>query len=216
MGIFQDKTTIFLIELIVIGIVFFIVKSTITGIKYSAQIAEIICLVLITYFLYRRKSSWKELGLRKPKNWLKAILLAVLCVATIAIVFNFLVQPLFPEGVHDINQGKPISKGEMIFQLIFIAIGTAAIGEEMLMRGFVFNNLNEIFGFGFVGTIGALILQAAIFAILHTGIQGMVSSGIIGLILGVFYLLARRNLLVVIAAHAVPDIISVITTFQAQ
>ena len=216
MGIFQNKKTILLIELILIAIVFFLVKSTTAGIKYSAQIAEITCLVLITYLLYRRKSSWKELGLRKPKNWLKAILLTVLCVATIAIVFNFIVQPLFPEGVHNINQGKPISISEMIFQLIFIAIGTAAIGEEMLMRGFVLNNLNEIFGFGFVGTISALILQAAIFAILHSGIQGMVSSGVIGLILGVFYLLARRNLLIVIAAHAVPDIISVITTFQAQ
>lgn len=111
-----------------------------------------------------------------------------------------MIQPLFPHGANEINGGYTVTFNEMLFQLIFLGIGTAAIGEEMLMRGFLLNNLNGILGTNFMGTAGAVLIQAFLFAILHSGVQGMVSAGVIGLILGVFYILSGRNLLVVMAA----------------
>jgi len=185
-------------------------------IKYSSQIAEIICLILITYFLMKRNTSWKDLGLRIPKKWPLAFLYFVFCVISIALIFNFVIQPLFPHGANEINGGRAITFNEMLFQLVFIGIGAAAIGEEMLMRGFLLNNLNEIFGKNLLGTASAVLLQAALFAILHSGIQGMVSAGVIGLILGIFYIISGRNLIVVMAAHAVPDILSIISGYQNQ
>ncbi|HWA35403.1 MAG TPA: CPBP family intramembrane glutamic endopeptidase [Cyclobacteriaceae bacterium] len=127
-----------------------------------------------------------------------------------------MIQPLFPEGANVISGGQPVTFSGMLFQLVVVGIGTAAIGEEMLMRGFVFNNLNDIFGRTISGTTAALLAQAALFAILHSGVQGIVSAGAIGLILGFFYLLAGRNLLVVIAAHAVPDVLSIISSYEGQ
>jgi CAAX protease family protein len=211
----SQKIKLFL-EILLVASVFLLIRGTMGTIKYSGQIAEVISLVLITYFLQRRNTSWKDLGFQLPKKKLIAILYFILCVVTIALVFNFIIQPLFPHGANDINQGDPISLNEMLFQLIIVGIGAAAIGEEMLMRGFVLNNLNEIFGKNFIGTAAAVLLQALLFAILHSGVQGMISAGVIGLILGIFYIVSGRNLLVVMAAHSVPDIISIVSSYQNQ
>jgi CAAX protease family protein len=216
MKILQNEKSLLIIELLLVAVIFYLINHLFGTIKYSGQIAEIISLVLISYFLYKRKSSWKDLGFKIPKKWPMAILHAILCIASIALVFNFIIQPLFPHGANDINQGIAISQNEMIFQLVFIAIGTAAIGEEMLMRGFVLNNLNKIFGENFIGMAGAVLLQAILFGLLHSGTQGMISSGVIGLILGIFYIVSGRNLLVVMVAHAIPDILSIISSYQVQ
>jgi len=178
--------------------------------------AEVICLVVITFLFYRRNASWKNVGLKIPDNWLKAIGLTVLCVITIGLTFNFIIQPLFPHGANEIDGGNPISFNEMLFRLLFIGIGAAAIGEEMLFRGFLLNHLNELMGKNSVGTSLAVLLQALIFGVLHSGVQGMVSAGVIGIILGTFYLLSGRNLLVVMVAHAVPDLLSIISSYQSQ
>lgn len=204
-----------IVEVVLIALIFFTIRRFL-GIKYAAQIAEVICLIVITYLLKVREISWGDLGLRAPGNWLLAVVYFILCVASIALIFNFVIQPLFPHGANEINHGEPVSFNEMLFQLIFIGIGAAAIGEEMLFRGFLLNHLNEILGKSQVGTIGAIALQAFIFGILHSGVQGMVSAGVIGVILGIFYVVSGRNLLVVMAAHAVPDVLSIISSYQSQ
>lgn len=202
----SNKSLIF--ELLIVGVLFLLVRELLASFKYASQVAELVALTIITFQLRSSDSSWKDLGLRKPQNWFKAIGLFVLCVATIGLTFNFIIAPLFPDGANDINGGQVISTGERIFQLIVIGIGTAAIGEELLFRGYLLNRLNQLIGPGFVGTIIAILVQAVIFGLLHSGIQGMISAGVIGLILGGFYVASGRNLWVVIAAHAVPDILS--------
>lgn len=216
MNTVTHKKSTLLLEIIAVALIFLINKWFFNGIKYSSQVAEIISLILITFFLARRNTSWMDLGLRKPKKWLPALLYFVLCFISIGLIFNFVIQPLFPHGANEINGGNEISFNEMLFQLLFIGIGAAAIGEEMLFRGFLLNNINEILGKHFFGTASAVLIQAFLFAMLHSGIQGMVSAGVIGLILGIFYILSGRNLWVVMAAHAIPDILSIISSYQNQ
>ncbi len=206
----------YLFEILIVALVFAINELFFTYIKYSSQVAEVICLVLITWFFSKRGIGWKDVGLKRPANWWKAIGYFIACVVTIGVIFNFVIQPLFPHGANQIGDGSPLSLPEMLFRLIVIGIGTAAIGEELLFRGFLLNNINALAGSKTMGTIMAIILQALCFAVLHSGVQGMVSAGVIGIILGVFYVLSGRNLLVVIAAHAVPDVLSIISGYQAQ
>ncbi len=212
----MKKKHILLLEIFAVGFVFLLTRELLESVKYSAQIALIISLILITVLLKKRKTSWKDLGFRKPDNWVMAILYFVLCVASIGLIFNFVIQPLFPSGVHDINQGQPISFEEMLFQVFIVAIFMAGMGEEMLMRGFLLNNLNDLLGKNIFGTTAAIFIQALVFGILHTGIQGMVSAGVMGVILGIFYIISKRNLLIVMAAHTVPDVLSIISSYLNQ
>lgn len=196
-----------------VSLIFLGVRSLLE-IKYASQVALVLCLVVITLLMKYRNISWKNLGFKKPESLMRALVFTVLCVISIGVIFNFVIQPLFPHGANDINSGQPISLGEMLFQLFFIGILSAAIGEEMLFRGFLLNNLNEIFGKNIIGTAAAIIIQAFIFGVLHAGVQGMVSAGTIGLILGVFYVASGRNLIVVMVAHAVPDVLSILSSWQ--
>ncbi|MEQ8301857.1 MAG: CPBP family intramembrane glutamic endopeptidase [Cyclobacteriaceae bacterium] len=206
-----------LLEVLLVATVFMTLRWIFSSIKYSSQIAEVISLVLITYLFVKRKTSWREVGFTLPTNWIKSIGLTILCIVSIGVIFNFVIQPLFPHGANEINEGHSvISFNEMLFQLFFIGIGAAAIGEEMMFRGFLLNHLNTLFGRNAIGTTLAILLQALIFGVLHSGVQGMVSAGVIGIILGTFYVLAGRNLLVVMVAHAVPDVLSIVGSYQSQ
>lgn len=204
------------VEVLMIAVVFLVIRELLDHFKYASQVAEVVCLVLITVMLRSSGTRWRDLGLRRPEHWGKALLLFVACVATIGLVFNFVIAPLFPHGANDINDGVAISRNEMLFQVFVIGLGTAAIGEELLFRGFLLNHLNRLLGEHWAATATAIALQAVAFGLLHSGVQGMVSAGTIGLILGVFYVLSKRNLWVVIAAHAVPDILSMVSSFQGQ
>ncbi|MGK2925870.1 MAG: lysostaphin resistance A-like protein [Lysobacterales bacterium] len=203
------------LELIIVSLIFMGFRA-LFEFKYASQVGLVLCLIVITVLMKYRNISWKDLGLRRPKPLWKAIVLTVLCVISIGVIFNFVIQPLFPHGAHDINQGQAISLGEMLFQLFFIGILAAAIGEEMLFRGYLLNTLNEVFGKNLIGTTGAVLVQALIFGVLHSGVQGMISAGTIGLILGIFYVASNRNLPVVMVAHAVPDILSIVSSYQSQ
>ena len=202
-------------ELLAAGTVFFGFRFLV-DFKYDSQVAVLLTLIAITFLIRQRGVAWRDLGLTWPERPWRALLLFLLCVVSIGLVFNFVIAPLFPQGANDINNGQVLSLGETLFQLFFIAILGAAMGEEMLFRGFLLNNLNGLLGENKAAAILAVLLQAVVFGVLHSGIQGMVSAGVIGVILGVFYLFAGRNLLVVMAAHAVPDILSVISSYQNQ
>ncbi|MEN2282152.1 type II CAAX endopeptidase family protein [Algoriphagus sp. SE2] len=206
----------YLLEIIAIASVFIVNELFFSTIKYSSQMAEVISLILITYFFSKRGSSWKDAGFQKPKSWWKAVVYFILCVATIGLTFNFIIQPLFPTGANGISHEEPLSLAQMIIELLLVGIGTAAIGEEMLFRGFLLNNINKLLGKNLMSTLLAILIQAICFAVLHSGLQGMVSAGVIGIILGIFYVLSGRNLWVVMAAHAVPDVLSFISSYQNQ
>lgn len=215
-NLFSSEKGLLGVELFIVGLIFILNELFFTGVRYSSQVALVSSLLVITYSLRKRNSSWSSMGFCWPANWTRAIASIVLCVVTIGLVFNFIIQPLFPHGANSISKGTETSLYEMLFQLIIIGIGTAAIGEELLFRGLILNNINKIIGKNFVGTVVAILLQAFVFAILHSGVQGMVSAGVIGIILGVFYIISGRNLIVVMIAHAVPDILSIIGSYQNQ
>ena len=215
-GVKNEKIKL-LLEVLLVATVFMTMRWMFSSVKYSSQIAEVVTLVVITYLFINRNISWRDVGFTFPKNWIKSIGYTILCIAAIGLIFNFVIQPLFPHGANEINgDNSVISFNEMLFQVFIIAIGAAAIGEEMMFRGFLLNNLNAVFGKNGFGTTLAILLQALIFGALHSGVQGMVSAGVIGVILGTFYVIAGRNLLVVMAAHAVPDILSIVSSYQGQ
>ena len=89
--------------------------------------------------------------------------------------------------------------------LLPISWGSAAIGEEMLARGFLLYRLE-----GMTNTAAAVLLQAAIFGVAHfyQGLAGILTTFTVGLVLGVVYVKCGRSLLPAIIAHGVIDTIA--------
>jgi membrane protease YdiL (CAAX protease family) len=92
---------------------------------------------------------------------------------------------------------------------------SAAIGEEAVFRGYLFNRLTDLFGASRVGWTIALIGQALAFGSIHAyqGIAGMAAATLFGLLSGLLYLANQRNLWLTVITHGLIDTASFLLTF---
>jgi membrane protease YdiL (CAAX protease family) len=225
----KSKTKLFIEIIIVLGVM--------SGTKAIADYFHIIAsgsigiwvgIITATLFLKRRKITWYEIGLYLPKGrkqWLNQIGLGVLAIGSIILIVIltiYVLQPLFglesdPAGKEkfDFFIGKP-----NVF-ILYIVIGVwfgAALGEELLIRGFLLNQLKNLIGENKISWAMALIIQAIIFGFMHSyqGTIGMVLTGLIGLSFGVFYLVSKRKLFPIILAHAVFNTFTMVAFYLSE
>ena len=168
-------------------------------------------LLAATHFLYRQGRGWRDLGFwrRMPPGRFVGLTLASL--ATAIVLTGFVVTPLLrglgapPMDASLLAEAVEGNRTNYLLFLIPVAWGSAAFGEEMLLRGFVLQRSAAL-----LGTTGGVVLQALLFALGHAyqGITGVVNLFVVGLVFGYFYLRAGRNLWPVIAAHGLIDTFS--------
>lgn len=170
----------------------------------------LLALGLIRLVLWLRRSSWREFGLKKPKSWLRTILLAAGGLITMFIVVRLsmpVVIRLTGEPVDrtpfDVLRGNITA---LIFGLLVVWT-LAAFGEEMIFRGYLMNTLARVFGYKKGGWVLACAFNSLLFGLGHTyqGISGVILLGIVGLLYALFYMGAGRNLWVPILMHGLYD-----------
>jgi uncharacterized protein len=177
----------------------------------SPILGMVVPLIAATYFLHRQGTGWRDLGFPRRMPVRRFVLLTLGAVAAIYLVTALLVMPLLRAlGAPPVDTSILVEliEGDRTMYLLFlipVGWGSAAFGEELLLRGFVLNRFSLLFG-----TNTAVLLQALLFSLGHAyqGITGMVSLFVVGLLLGIFYLRAGHNLWPVIAAHGIIDTIS--------
>jgi hypothetical protein len=101
----------------------------------------------------------------------------------------------------------PHTRGELAhFGLVSVSAG---LGEELLFRGFVFAYLDAL-----VPVVPALVLSSALFGMAHAyqGNRGVLQTGLVGLVLGGFFLLSG-SLWVPMLLHAAVDMNSGLTAY---
>jgi membrane protease YdiL (CAAX protease family) len=82
--------------------------------------------------------------------------------------------------------------------------------EELLDRGFLMNWLEKLFSKTSFAAVIAVILQAVIFGFRHSHdfSERSITVGIIGLVMGIAYMVSGRNLWPLIIAHIVLNTLS--------
>ena len=100
-------------------------------------------------------------------------------------------------------------------QLIAFAWLSAAVGEEIIFRGFLLHETAMIFGVSRAATVGSVVLGATIFGLSHNaqGLVGMLLTGLAGLLTAVVFLASNRNILAIILAHGLIDTWGVVTLY---
>jgi membrane protease YdiL (CAAX protease family) len=180
---------------------------------YSIQIFLVL---FASLSLWLRGLTWSAVGLERPQCWWKVLLFALLAAVAICVVVNLMVGPIVERFA-----GSPAnnSRFESIHGNVLALIGwlsvawtLAACGEEMVFRGYLTNRVYDLVGNGRVGWILALLVSSVIFGAGHgyQGLAGAVGAAEIGLLLGVMYLLNKRNLWMNIVCHGCIDSISLI------
>lgn len=170
-------------------------------------------ILIATFFMRKRKATWSGLGLVLPRGkreWLINIGLAFLTVVIVFLVMGLVLDPLLshfelekPADAADRFQfflGKPILFITYLITVVWIG---AALGEELLMRGYLLNRLSDLIGKTKFGWFISLTIHSIIFGMLHIyqGFAGVITTAFVAVVFGAIYLIAKKRLLPVILAH---------------
>lgn len=95
------------------------------------------------------------------------------------------------------------------------AMFTGGFIEEVLYRGFMIHRLTAVFGGGRWALYAAALLNALPFGLIHYewGFGGIILTTVMGAVMGLMYLVTKRNLWPLIMAHAIMDAILISTLY---
>ena len=183
-------------------------------------LANIVMLLLIRGGLRLRGQSWKHLGLYRKNINLRTFSSSF--VVFVAAMAAFVIGSIIMANITGIPESADMSKYNylqgnlLLLAVVLIAVFIASsFGEEVIYRGFLINRISELGQNGKKWLNIAVIISSVIFGLVHYdwGPMGMVQTGLMGLSLGISYLILKRNLWVLVMAHAYMDTILMIQMY---
>lgn len=169
-----------------------------------------------------RRISWRSIGFMRYKSWPATLLLGLAAGLILEAFELFISQPFL---IHVLHKNPNLEDfrdliGNIRLTLVFLGLTwtLAAFGEEMVYRGYLMNRVADFFGRTRRAWIISLIVVHVGFGFAHAyqGITGIIDEGLSGLLLGIIYLRAGRNLSVPIIAHGFGDTIDFILIFLGK
>lgn len=174
-----------------------------------------VALLVIWLISWFKRVGWSDLGIRRPKNWTKIILVG----AGVALLLqaSAILQIKLGGPMPDLSSFEQIKNNPLVL-LGFLVISwtTAGFGEEIIYRGFFMKQIARLFDDQKNSSwVIGLVLTSVVFGLIHfsQGITGMLMTGFAGLVFGIVYLASGRNLWASIIAHALTDTFGFILLF---
>jgi len=178
-------------------------------------------LAVATWRMKARGVSWKDLGLCRPKSYKVALIatvsilgLAVFSIVLFQVMNNQLAFGVAPDtsGESAVSKFGDLHGNWLLFLTIIPFIWLESLLEEILDRGFLLNWIERMLSNNLFATIFAEIAQAAIFGFRHSHdlSERSITVGLIGLAMGVGYVVFGRNLWPLIVAHCVLNTLSML------
>lgn len=187
------------------------------------NLAYVVAIGIATVILKFRGTNWKENGLARPEKWWRTVLLAlgtIVVYLVVSIVFQIIVLNLTGSQAEiDQSRFNPVAGNWQIFLLmVVLSWTTIAFGEEMFFRAFIINRLGEVFQGTKAQWVLSMLGSSVMFGLAHylvEGPVGIVTNGLLGLVLAAVYLRSGRNLWVTIIAHALMNTLRFVLLFMA-
>ena len=188
---------------------------------------NIFMLFLVWLGIKLRGQKLSDFGLTfgriKLKESLRIILRSLLvCILASA---GFIVGTIIMANITGMPESADMSNYEYLQDNIFMLILTlcgvyivSSFGEEVIFRAFLINRLTELGLDSKYGKMATVVISAVIFGFVHYewGPTGMVSTGFMGLVMGIFYLKFKKKLWILVLAHAYMDTILLVQIYLAS
>jgi membrane protease YdiL (CAAX protease family) len=179
-------------------------------------------LALAWLSLALRGVRWRDVGLALPANWLRLLLIGIGAGVAMELLELFVTQPLlvaltgkFP----DLSEFREL-RGNIGLLVVLIAAAwiVAALGEELVWRGYVLNRCTDLFGRGRVGWILSIALCSIAFGLAHSyqDVTGIVENSLDGALLALLYVASGRQLIAPIVAHGITDSVDFLIIFSGH
>ena len=182
---------------------------------WQDNLAYYLGIAFVLLLLWARRWDWKFIGLTKPTSWgavwLQAIVLSVILLIVVDMILTPVVEII--SGEHVDLSGFDGIRGNFVGYVILILFMwvVAAFGEEFVYRGLLVHRLGVLLGDSKVTMWVAVILSSILFGFAHRyqGISGMISTGMVGFILGAIFINSKNRLWLTILTHGVYDVIGI-------
>lgn len=192
------------------------ILGALTGFAPMGAIGAVVpSLLAASYLLHREGNSWRGIVLQRvlPAGKVMAYCGMALAGGYAVVILSNIVLRLLGFSGPKVSGLSSILSGNLTMYLWFlipVAWGSAAIGEELISRGFLLHRIETL-----VGTAPANVLQATIFALAHSyqGISGVISIFFLALVFGAVFMRSGRNLLPIILAHGIIDTIGLTVVY---
>lgn len=217
---------LFVVAAVVIGGGLYFVGEDLFARQLVVVAANVAMLIVVWLGLGLRRQGVDYFGLTLNFNGWKPVAigfaksLAVLVLALAAFVFGSIImanitgipQQADTSGYNYLQGNLPL----FLVSLISIYV-VSSFGEEFIYRGFLITRLEDLLGNSRAATWIAVIASSLIFGLAHFGwgIVGVVQTTFMGLALAGSYLLFRRNLWVLVLAHAYLDTALIVPLYFA-
>ncbi len=182
----------------------------VAGIKRSA-IGELIAFLLVMAATWWRAGSLAPLGLVRPDRWGRTLAIGLVAGIVLALASTLLIEPLAEKLTgekHDFSAYDSL-RGNVSLLLKWMPIVWiwVALIEEVIFRGFILKELVLLGGGGKASVVIGLVISSVIFGLPHAyqGKSGVISTAIVGFLLGALFVWGGYNLWLVILAHGVTD-----------
>lgn len=187
-----------------------------TSVKRLPDLGVVLSLLVIALVVWLRPGGVEQLGLHPVENWACMLATSLALGVMISLGAVTLLEPLterltgVPYDIHLIDpiRGEP---GATIRLLILVWVLVAPL-EELLFRGFLMNEFALLLGTAHWALWVNLALTSVLFGLAHwyQGASGVLSTGIVGVLLGFVFIQADFNLWPVIFTHAFVDTVSLL------
>ena len=170
---------------------------------------SVILTLVIIWMARTRGESLAAFGLARPRRIWLAVVLALVFLVAQAFAFQP-IRDLLREAVSapaaDISSLSHIH-GNLVAYLGWLVIAWVAAGfcEEFIFRGYLMNRIAALGRGTVLAWSFAIIMQAVLFGLVHlwAGPASLLTAGFGGLVYGVFFLIAGRNLWALILYHGI-------------
>lgn len=188
---------------------------------------NILMLILVWLGIKLRGQTWADFGLTfgriNFKGSLKIFLRSLLvCILGLA---GYVLGSIIMANISGMPESADMSNYEYfhdnIFMLIITLVGVyivSSFGEEVVYRAFLINRISELGLDSKYGKVATVLISAVIFGLVHFewGPTGVVSTGLMGLVMGIFYLKFKKKLWILVLAHAYMDTILLVQVYMAS
>jgi hypothetical protein len=189
-------------------------------------VANVAMLITVWIGLRVRGQKWEHLGLARRfggKGALIRVFLKSLVVVIVALV-AFVVGSMLSANLAAAPESADMSGYEylrgnlpMLLLALVAVYVVSSFGEEVIYRGFLMTRIAEM-GKGSRPAWGvAVVVSAVVFGLAHFdwGIVGIVQTTLMGLALAASYLVVKRNLWVLVLAHAYIDTVLLVQMYMS-
>ena len=205
-----------LVDIAILGIVFWAVWSLrFAGVENVGLWSMLAAVGAGAILCTMRKESWRDYGLRLGGDarfvTSRAVEFSILTLVTGITIIGLATALGYPPSQSSVLTQQPETLSAFLLDIVFGVWIGAAIGEELFFRGILLAKFTTVFGSGRRALALAVLAQGIWFGAGHAsqGISGMIVTGIIGVVVGSYFVTrGRRALIPLMIGHGFVDTVS--------